>query len=497
MNGGRSRYRVWEPALVGLILIAGIGLRLLPLRQPLMDYQAWRQYYAAEMARKMLVTLRPELGATLGPLTERRALELPVFEVCVLPHALLTGDVSLAAGRVVAILFWTAGAVFFFFTFRQLHGRGAAGCALAVLMLWPFGIRASRVWLPEPVAVGFAGAAAWACLRALATGRARWWWATALAAALVVTVKPTVAFLCGPLLLALILFERRPGAWRAMRVAGLVGLALIALWYGSGFASGRMAGQIESKVNLALLGHRIFYECVVRMLKMTLGFWPLLATAVACAVAGITLRERAWLLGGALGLGAMLVIFSQKVVNHDYYYLAMLPWVAAGCGVLAQAAGRRLLEERWRGVVAAGALLLLTLHAVRSVQVQPDDAQAWHDATQRMEAVGRIVGHSDKVVSAGSGYCLPLYFHGRMNGLSITDRGLAAALEQLYWHRVPAQVEEFEQARSALAARFFVSAELEETCLTPELARHLQAHYRRIPSPEGTLVYDLSAEASP
>jgi len=485
-----NRFTRWEAALLCLLLLGGLALRMRVVGLPLMEYHPTRQYFSALLARDMLGALRQDLRPELGPASGRKLLELPVLEVCVLPQALVTGRVSLTAGRVWATGFWLAGTVFFYLLVRRLQGRVAAMTCAAILGLWPFAVRASRVWLPEPVAFGWAGAAAFCLLRAGETGRRRWVWSSALCAVLALTVKPTVAFLLAPLAGA-VLLERRslPGraAWAAF---GMVLLA-VAAWYGREALTGVMAGQIADKLNPRLWTKPVFYASVARMLGMTFGWTMLVGALVGVCVRGPGRPARLWLAGGAVGLAGLVFCFANKTVNHDYYYLVLLPWAAAGFGALVQAAWGAVLPGRLRWPVAAAVLALLAVHSVRATKVPADEAEGFRRTVRRMERAGEAAGHSERAILAGSAYTYPLRFHGRLAGATLHDASHRDALRRFRGESPPDQVAEFETLRRSIRAEVFVSAEPEPSFLSTDLFRHLEMHYRRVPAPEGVLVFAL------
>lgn len=138
----------------GALIALGLGLRLLDLTDPPLDFHAWRQLRSATIARGMYYTMHPgddpeitETAISLGNTFEK--LEPEIFERIVATTYYLLGGEDLWIARLWAILFWSVGGFFLFDLSRRIASIKAALISLAFYLALPFSVVVSRSFLPD------------------------------------------------------------------------------------------------------------------------------------------------------------------------------------------------------------------------------------------------------------------------------------------------------------------------------------------------------------
>ena len=118
------------------------------------------------------------------------------------------GHETLVTPDVLAAVFWLAGGVFLYLTVVRLVSLSGAFVATVFYLFTPYGVIASRVFMPDPLMVGLALLAVYLAVRYHSSpSRASLLWAS-LAAAIAIWVKPMSAFMVLPAFAALQLASR-------------------------------------------------------------------------------------------------------------------------------------------------------------------------------------------------------------------------------------------------------------------------------------------------
>ncbi len=136
------------------LLALGIAVRFINLTNPPLDFIAWRQLRSASIARGMYYQMIPsadpqtrQLAIGLGSGFEK--LEPEIFERMVALTYFLTGGERLWLARLYAILFWLVGGLALFGIARKTASIDGSLTALAFYLVLPFGVYASRSFLPD------------------------------------------------------------------------------------------------------------------------------------------------------------------------------------------------------------------------------------------------------------------------------------------------------------------------------------------------------------
>lgn len=423
-----------RPSLVlALLLVVGAGLRLVWFDVPPFDFHPTRQYRSALIARAQsdaaLAPLPVQARANAAAMgTALGEIEPLVIEPLAAHLYDLAGHEDLRLPRAVSVIGWLLAAVAtgWIVLLAGLPHRWA-GAAIALTLLLPYGIDASRAFMPDPWMTGLTMAALAVVLRAHQSPSPGWLLLRLVLAGAAIYVKPMAVFFVAP---ALLLFDvLRVGIVRGVVFAGgsLALAAAPAAWhYVQLFAAGDSIG--ERRFFPELWTRLSFWQGWAVMAARVVGPLALVAWALGTFTARGVLRPL--LLSLALGYVALGLTFSHHISTHDYYSLPLLPLAAIGCVVM----GARL-ERGGRATVLVPAAVVVVTVGVALAWLGPShvygDVAAARQRGADYEAIGRTLAHPPLVISLDGAYGFPVAYHAivqtRQLPLSI-DRAVDAAL---------------------------------------------------------------------
>ncbi len=366
-------------ALVALFAL-GLGLRVLDLTDPPLDFHATRQLHAAIIARGMYYQMQPSVVPAQRDLAVRmwkyqEVFEPPMFERLVALTYLVTGSEHVWIARLYSILFWLiGGAALFALARRMLSGMfptepnssqafaPAAGAlvALAYYLVVPYGVTASRSFQPDPLMVMWILLAAYTLFRWGEEPTWKWAVLSSLFGGLAILTKVVAIFPVLAVLLAIALASA--GLRKAIKniqvwvMAGVIVL-LPALYYlfttlqrSEGMATGILP------LTLKLLRNPKFYTGWFGLLDSIVGL-PL----IVIGMLGVLLlppKSRAVMAGLWGGFWLYGLVFAYPISTHDYYNLPIIPVVALSLAVVgAWLLGKAAEQPLFWKVVFAGVLV--------------------------------------------------------------------------------------------------------------------------------------------
>ncbi|HEX9019468.1 MAG TPA: glycosyltransferase family 39 protein, partial [Anaerolineaceae bacterium] len=493
MRSPRANLAAW--ILLAVIFAVGLAVRLYDLNAPPVDFHPTRQLHSALIARGMYYEHNPAVPAWQRQMAVNQwqtegVIEPQVFERLVAGTYSLLGRVDLRAPRLYAILLWMVGAVFLAWLAFDLTGWGGALVASLFFLIWPYGVTASRAFLPEPLMIALMVAALWAALRWQRRGGWGWALAAGLLAGLSIYIKAVALFFLLPALAVLIL-TRSPlrRALRDPQLWALGGLALIpyAAYTVDGlYLHGYLVGQLSLRFFPDLWLDPAFYLRWISNLSRVLPFEMLLA-----ALAGTFLvRRPAWrwaLLAMWAGYFAYGMALSHHISTHDYYHLPLLPVIALGLGAVAQAVFQSFRGPAWINRLAAAAIILAALvvngYAARTA-IKRSGAEA---QSKVWETVGQVIKPGSSVVALVQDYGGGLRYYAWVNPI------IWPTSSDIQFRQSVGQDETFNQLFQSHAAGrdYFVVSPLDELTSQPQLQQVLDAHYAVLRQGPGYRIYDL------
>jgi 4-amino-4-deoxy-L-arabinose transferase-like glycosyltransferase len=404
-----------------------------------------------------------------------------------------TGE-QLWVGRVYSSLFWLAGGLFLYMLARSLGGPPGALFSLAIYLLLPYAVIASRSFQPDPLMVMFIVTYWWALER---WGREpdslRWGAAAGLLGGLAILIKFPAAFFVIPAGIGVLLGRRllpgalhKPAAWWLVALGALPGLAY--LIYGVWIA-GFLGRQFGGRFIPSLLLNPSYYLNWIGTLDHIFGI-----LLVALALLGLfLLRDRATrIFMLALWVGYLLygLYFDYHIWSHDYYNLPLIPLVALSLGPLADALAASVGEAVSGSKLKQLAVLALfggavfgviwqTRTLLKSVDYRPEAAM-WAE-------IGEKLGPGARLAALTQDYGSRLAYWGWLEAAAWPVAG-----DISYHGDLLGADQDFEKRFRELALKrdFFLVTLPDELKLQPQLQARL-AEYPIFGQGEGYVIYDL------
>jgi len=414
----RERPWVWKVSLA-LALLAAFGLRMINLTNPPLDFAPTRQLFSALKARGMYyqyVTDAPagerQLAISLGDVG---TVEPPVLETLVSQTYRLTGE-HLWVARIYSSLFWVLGGLALFLLIQELASTSAAMIGTLFYLFVPFGVIASRAFMPDPLMVALIAFTLWALFRWQNTARWKWAILFGIFAGAALFVKNLSAFIIVGGFAGVILGVR--GLKRSIRDPQVWVMALLLILPAGifmlyGMLKLNMTGQLALRFFPKMWIDPAFYFRWAYTVNWNIGWGPVLLAALSVFLADPK-RERPLLIGLWIGYFIFGMTFSYHFYTHDYYQLSFIPVVA-----VSMAPALRLFFERFFdrspglfprlalvGVVLVG--LVVPSWYVRDQIVNAD----YRNEPSFWAEIGDKLGHNASVIGLTEDYGYRLAYWG-------------------------------------------------------------------------------------
>lgn len=293
------------------------------------DGNAWHKFFALEQLR-VTPTQEPEIGEHLAAWTYQ-----------------LVGQENTWFPRFYSVLYWLMAGLGLFLLMRRWTGLPGALVGLLFFLFAPYGIEASRAFMPDPLMVMALVWSLWALLR---------WsekpgWGRAVLAGLLfgltVYIKLTAVFYAAGAIIGFALGQY--GFKKAIKTAQLWLIGVMALIPGGlynliGIYVEKFIRQdaVENRIIPAMLVNPVSYLNWNNQIGVVVGFVTLLL-----GVAGLFLvqkREaRALLIGLWAGYLLFGFLFIYYYTTHDYYHLVLFVMVSVGIAAVADAVISKML----------------------------------------------------------------------------------------------------------------------------------------------------------
>ena len=408
--------------IVILLLLLGLGIRMLDLTDLPLDFNPTRQLFSAIKARGMYYQYASDFPEwqrqmAIEQWDAKADVEPPVIEMIVAGLYLLLGE-HLWFGRVVASLFWLLGGLALYGLARRLASVDGAIIALSYYLFMEFGVIASRSFQPDPLMIGLTLAGLWAFVRWDEELTWKWTLIAGLLSGAAIFVKNVAAF---PLFIAFALVILKTlGLKRALKEPQVWVLAIITALPTVIYM---IDGLLISKEMDTALGLRFFpqlwtdptfYVRWKNIIANNIGFGAFLL-----ALLGIFLawpgRDRCLLTGTLLGYLVYGFVFSYHISTHNYYQLPLIVFISLSLAVIGKTLFRKMTEINDRSVWPRLVVLSIILFGVGSamwnvrVELLRDDFRSeplfWTD-------LGEKLGHTTPVLGLTQDYGNRLAYWG-------------------------------------------------------------------------------------
>ncbi len=483
-------------ALAALFAL-GLGLRLLDLTDPPLDFHAWRQLRSASIARAIYYSLSP----TADPAVRERAISLgrmgplepEIAEHLAAYTYLLTGGERLWIPRLYSILAWIIGGLALCALAQGITSRLGSLVAVAFYFVLPFSVSASRSFQPDPYMVMWTMLAAYALWRWTAVHTWGWAVTAGVTSGMAILTKVFAVYPVALAALAIVLTSyglKRAAADRQTWLVAALMIALPASYYFfslPGEASAYVGGWVLPFQRL--LATPSFY---VRWMTAVDDLIPLpFVFAGLLGVLTLPGRARALSLGLWAGYAAIGLSVPSLIISHTYYNLVLVPIVALSLSPLADLFMSRLPRRPriWR-VAALGVALVGVAYPAwmaRNALVAVDyrqEPRIWQRIGESLPTDGPIIGLTHD-------YNTRLRYYGWTAVAQwphVSDMQMNALAGGNYDLNSPSFAAEFAQ-RTEGYAYFMVTlfGELDEQ---PALRSMLYDHYPYVEG-DGYVLFDL------
>jgi hypothetical protein len=498
-------FKPWQTTLLVVVLFcAALGIRLYDLTDLPNDFYMVRQYRGLLMARGMYYAGLEnaeewQRQVAISQWQSESLIEPPILEGLVALTYRVIGE-HIWVGRVFSSLFWLAGGLALLLLAKDLSMRMGGLIGLAYYLVLPFGVIASRTFMPDPLMTALMVWSVWALHR---------WemhrtWKTAILAGmltgLAILVKSVIVFpLLGAaagLLLSRNSFRKMILDWQTWAVAGATALPTVIYYIYGLFIEGSLGGQFSLRFFPDLLTDPSFYA---RWLFMMAGFGGFLALFLAW-IGILFFRTRATrflVIGLWIGYIIYGLVFPYHFLTHDYYHLPLIPIIAIGLIPSAEI----FIEQIGRLTVNSGAdrstgwgraaLVGLLLFAVAMKMWESRNTMArdgYRHEVAYWQELGQVIGHDKNIIELAGDYGVRLAYFGWVSGRQ-WPMTADVYLRTLAGQDQPDFSETFAEQTEGMD--LFVVTSLPELENQPELGQYLSVHYPLIAEGDGYLIYDL------
>lgn len=347
MTKGNENHRVLILILT-LVFFVGIGLRMIDLSNPPLDFHPARQLHSALIARGFYLNEGGSLpGMDALSVDEAKArgeselwIEPPVMEFLAAKLYRLSGDADLRLPRALAIFFWLIGGIALV---RLCRGRltPAGVAAAAIIFLWlPYGVLVSRSFQPESLMIlltilALANFQDWAERRSWRSTLL-----TGLFAGAAIFVKQVMIF---PLGFSLVFgaLSAAGSPKNALRSRQLWVMALMALLPVAAYnvwglwIDGFLRQQYQGRFLFSQWLSVGFYIRWLREIDKVFGIWLIMSALIGIGLIRSARTRLIWV-GYLIGYVVYGFLLPHHIGTHDYYQVPLFPFAAVGFGSLAE-----------------------------------------------------------------------------------------------------------------------------------------------------------------
>ncbi len=486
--------------VIGILftMLLAIMVRLYDLDDLPLDFNATRQLHSATIARGMYYEHKADAEAWQRDLAVRQwknqgLIEPQIMERLSAIGYQLVGQELLWLPRLLSILFWLLGGWALLSLLKSALSPIAALLGLAFFALLPFGVIASRAFMPDPLMVGMIALSYLAFYKFMHKQTLTSALIAGIIAGLTIYVKTTAVFFILFPFAAALLGSKNLGSLLKDKQVWLLGILTIlpyALYFiYAYFVTGFLQSEFGLRFFPELWGEASFYFQWKGMLDSTIGFhWVLLALVGSLLIDNKDFRNL--LLGAWLGYTIYGFTFAYHTITHDYYQLPAVLLTVMGLAALAHrvfSGGTRLSRGLVTGLAAVFILAVILAAWTARVDLKRNDYR--HEAVIWRE-LGNVLGKDAKVVGLTHDYGFRLYYWGWVasdNWLSSGDYRYRALADQ-----------EFDMsadfAQLVKDKDYFVVTLFNDFDNQPKLKNTLVNNYPVYASGDGYIIYDLKAK---
>lgn len=424
INSSKS-IKVHNFLIFGIFLLA-FAIRLYHIGSPPLDFEPERQYHSFILARNYFLQNFDSAPEWRKKLWQQIAAEEYVREPPILEHAIagiyqITGKEEFWIARLLSAIFWLAGGWVLFRLLKNPVGAEGAAFALVFYLFNPFGIVASRAFMPDPLMILIALLAISFLVRYQSHASRSSLLLSAVCTGLASLIKP---FCLIPLLTTFIIvtLETHRKNMKSMITSGLWFLAIVGIvtlpYYLSGLlpANGFLRGYSSVSIMPRLWFRPYFWGGWFDLIRMTTGYIPFILGLI-----GILLTNkgilRSLLLGLWVGYLLFCLLFTYHIHTHDYYHLILIPIIAMSLAPIGSAVFNAIKNEPLLQWLFVGILIFGAAASVHETRARWKAVQNYIQAeVSTAVEIGEALNHNSDVISLASYYAKPLKYHAEIGG---------------------------------------------------------------------------------
>ncbi len=409
--------------IVLFILFAlGLGIRLVDLTDPPLDFHPTRQIRSAIIARSLYYRSLPESEdwqrqVAISQYSGAGLIEPLVMETLVANTYRVIGSDPVWVARIYSSLFWIIGGLALYFLTSAMTSPDGGVLALAYYLFVPFGIIASRSFQPDPLMVMFILLALWAVYY--------WYrkpsWKTAILAGVLagmaLFVKAVALF---PILFALAAFFlvskgfkktiKDPQIWM---IAGLAVLPMISYHVNGVYILGTMESQFQGRFFPEMWRDLDFYFQWEDMASGIVGYGAIFAALLGTLLFSST-GLRAFGIGLWVGYFLFGMTFSYHFTTHTYYHLPLIAIVAITLAPIGALIFKPLTDLKPVTLVRIAVVgILLTAIVIKAWDVRLDLVREdYRHEPAHLANIGELLDHNPSVIGLVHDYGNRLTYYG-------------------------------------------------------------------------------------
>jgi len=408
--------------IIVLLLVLGLGIRLLDLTDLPLDFNPARQLFSAVKARGMYYQFASDVPEwqremAIAQWDAKADVEPPVISVIVAGMYLLIGE-HIWFGRLIALNFWLIGGLALYGLSRRIASMDGAMIALAYYLFLEFGVIASRSFQPDPLMVGLILSGLWSFLRWDEERTWKWTLIAGLLSGLAIFVKNVAVFpLLGAFALAILSTRRFKQAIKDPQVwvlAVITALPTVIYMIDGLLISKEMDTTLGLRFFPQLWSDPAFYVRWKNIVGNNLGFGAFLLSLLGIFLAKPG-RDRSLLVGTLLGYLVYGFIFAYHISTHNYYQLPLIVFISLSLSIAGKVLFQKMTEINDQSVWLRWVVIGIFLFGIGSemwdvrVKLIKDD---FRSEPQFWEGLGDKLGHTTPVLGLTQDYGNRLAYWG-------------------------------------------------------------------------------------
>lgn len=481
------------------IVCCGLGVRLLDLKDPPLDYAATRQLRSALIARGMYYQWEEDAPQgkreTAIKQGQHSMIEPLIMETLVAGAYWLTGSENVWIARIYSSIFWTLGGAGLFFLLKEMVSINGAYVGLIYYLFNPFGLVASRTFQPDPLMTALVVITLWLFYRWYQTSSWKWSLLTGLSAGATMMVKSTaVFFLLGGMAVVVLRKKSLRETWKdgqvwAMAVISGVPVLLYHL-YGLVLV-GTLGQQFQGRFFPELLLDKTYYLGWEDSLATVAGHEVILIAGLGGVIYFLNKKEAAFLGGIWAGYVIYSIFFTYHITTHDYYHLPVIPLLAIFLAGLSELLFTKINLFDRKGLIRAGLVVAVLMGTAGGAYLFFRDDYR-HEPDFYYQVANAVPEDSRKIVLSQD-YGNRITYYGWITPRPWKDPG-GIDYSQPYSENGEAFSQYFESY--TMGFDYFIITQIKLFQKNEYLYRYLNEQYPVAKKGGGYIIFDLTSKGS-